>query len=563
MELINSLREEPRDADVAARLAANDRAFLVELAQFFVSSPSLVLDLCLNDRGIVVSHVAALLSGQPQAAAMIDVVLQNAHALSTHQSGCIAVCRLYDAASMEQKCRFNLFVARHFVELACHLFGNYVVQRMMSHMDEASEKIIREALQPVDDVISIASTKSGSHVLESILAVAMAEYQQQATSAASGAPPARPGPGSRTSHHSSPPSVDGSMASCRSRVSNTASGQRTGGDSAVDASSTMGPGSNNGSGVAANSTSSATASSSSTGGRQNPILLPSSLCRVLLDERAVMALSHDRFGNYVVQRALRFGNTMPYMDDLRDFIRNRVPDLVTGSSFEINLVKAAHMVKTTPKAGNPGSQGGGLAVGHHQPHGHTTRPHVNAHRGGGGGGSAEGEPATATQRRQPPHTSSSSTGHRSSQPTGTYVADGHRGARHQYADGGGGAPAPAVLGQPRRNRRSEGDHDQPTTAAPASSPAPGMPDHGSMAGWSQPAAAGHHNGGRSARHSTAPFSAPRAEGDNSADGDRFSNWRRDEHTTSATKPPTQRRHNQPPRVVGGGRSGVSDEVASA
>jgi hypothetical protein len=99
---------------------------------------------------------------------ILSVVLQHCWRLCTSQGGCIALTRLFDVLPPHQRTLLEDFVVDHFLALAVHPFGNFVVQ-MIIQRQEDDDGVLRSILIHVSiptSVIAIASSKFGSHVLE-------------------------------------------------------------------------------------------------------------------------------------------------------------------------------------------------------------------------------------------------------------------------------------------------------------------------------------------------------------------------------------------------------------
>jgi hypothetical protein len=218
---IGRLRKIKRDENVPSQFRRYNKTMQQRIASLVAHDEALLLDLCENDRGNIVvtivenaSAAAALAAPSPIASPMaadspsssrraggseksspmspsrqamlkgretaaddlmrdaellLSIVMQHCWRLCTSQGGCIALTRLFDVMPHRQRTMLEDFVVDHFLALAVHPFGNFIVQMIIQRQTN-DEGVLRSFLIHVSipsSVIAIASNKFGSHVLES------------------------------------------------------------------------------------------------------------------------------------------------------------------------------------------------------------------------------------------------------------------------------------------------------------------------------------------------------------------------------------------------------------
>ncbi|CUG94087.1 Hypothetical protein, putative [Bodo saltans] len=218
---IGRLRKIKRDENVPSQFRRYNKTMQQRIASLVAHDETLLLDLCENDRGNIVvtivenaSSAAALAAPSPiasptaadspassrrlggsgksspmspsrqamlkgretaaddlmrDAELLLSIVMQHCWRLCTSQGGCIALTRLFDVMPPRQRTMLEDFVVDHFLALAVHPFGNFIVQMIIQRQTN-DEGVLRSFLIHVSipsSVIAIASNKFGSHVLES------------------------------------------------------------------------------------------------------------------------------------------------------------------------------------------------------------------------------------------------------------------------------------------------------------------------------------------------------------------------------------------------------------
>lgn len=219
---IGRLRKIKRDENVPSQYRRYNKAMQQRIASLVAHDEVLLLELCESDRGNIVvtivenastaaaqaapspiasptaadspsssrrlggsgksspmspSRQALLKAGRETSAddlmrdaeLLLSIVMQHCWRLCTSQGGCIALTRLFDVMPPRQRTMLEDFVVDHFLALAVHPFGNFIVQMIIQRQTN-DEGVLRSFLIHVSipsSVIAIASNKFGSHVLES------------------------------------------------------------------------------------------------------------------------------------------------------------------------------------------------------------------------------------------------------------------------------------------------------------------------------------------------------------------------------------------------------------
>lgn len=167
LQLLQGLRDEKKDADVGIKLHASPKDVVLAVSIYLSSHREMVLDLCHNERGRIITHVMALLR-RSATYDIFSIVMSDIHQLAFSPSGCIAICRIYDSAPKVQRAEINRFCLDQFIPLAVHPYGNYLVQKVITKMEPATLEHVVGIMSHADNVRALAFTKSGSHVLEKL-----------------------------------------------------------------------------------------------------------------------------------------------------------------------------------------------------------------------------------------------------------------------------------------------------------------------------------------------------------------------------------------------------------
>jgi hypothetical protein len=161
------LRSGRTDADVARLVAALPRGDLLALHAYLARHRGVVEDLCLNSRGVIVCDVLAAAAVRGAGAhglfAAVEALMVT---LASSQSGCVALSRIYDVASPDQRVAVEDFVAANVAAFAAHPFANYLVTLVVEGCGAAC--VGRQLADP-RVFAQLATTKTGSAVLEKFL----------------------------------------------------------------------------------------------------------------------------------------------------------------------------------------------------------------------------------------------------------------------------------------------------------------------------------------------------------------------------------------------------------
>ena len=143
---------------------------LTAMVAVIENSPNLFLELCEKERGNVVSHVIAALQGE-QCEELVCMANEQILRLSMHQSGCIALTRIYDGANQDQQQAIALALVQHFDTLVCHQYGNFVLSRIVQSSDDSSNihQFICAQFERADLLVRCLNDKFGSHVFEAFV----------------------------------------------------------------------------------------------------------------------------------------------------------------------------------------------------------------------------------------------------------------------------------------------------------------------------------------------------------------------------------------------------------
>ena len=165
--IIAKLRDARTDALVHSRVFALSRPEIAAIENCLARRPALVASLCTCSRGVVVSDVIeALGAGSHNLFATVAAQLP---VLSRDQGGCIALTRVYEAASAEQRQQIDQYVAANAAELAAHPYGNYLVRRAIQTGDATAMASISAHLCDPETMGDLAGAKSASPIVETFI----------------------------------------------------------------------------------------------------------------------------------------------------------------------------------------------------------------------------------------------------------------------------------------------------------------------------------------------------------------------------------------------------------
>ena len=173
--VIASLRAEKKDATVEDRVATMTDSEVAALTTALLSRPDVIADMCYRERGNIIAPLVARL-GPVDSMPLFDALMASAMSISTAQSGCIAMTRLYDAAAPEQRKVIDTFCLANLDQLVLHEFGNYVVQRVIEAGDDETMPALLGRIGHVQVITPLAGTKAGSHVLEKFFKAAAEQH---------------------------------------------------------------------------------------------------------------------------------------------------------------------------------------------------------------------------------------------------------------------------------------------------------------------------------------------------------------------------------------------------
>jgi len=166
---ISSVRmEKTTDNAICAMIQRFPRNTLLAMVQVIDHSPNLFLELCEKERGNVVSHVIQALQGEG-CEELVNMALESIFRLATHQSGCIALTRIYDGCNQDQQLSLALALMQHFDALVCHQFGNFVLSRIAQGTDAAVYEFIAAQFEQSEMLTQCLNNKFGSHVFEAFI----------------------------------------------------------------------------------------------------------------------------------------------------------------------------------------------------------------------------------------------------------------------------------------------------------------------------------------------------------------------------------------------------------
>jgi len=166
---ISSVRQEKTtDAAICTMIQRFPFKTLTAMAAVIENSPNLFLELCEKERGNVVAHVISALQGE-KCDELICMTTEHARRLALHQSGCIALTRIYDGANQDQQMAIALCMLQHFDELVCHQFGNFVLTRIAQKSDAYVADFFCAQFEAPETLNRALNDKFGSHVFESFI----------------------------------------------------------------------------------------------------------------------------------------------------------------------------------------------------------------------------------------------------------------------------------------------------------------------------------------------------------------------------------------------------------
>lgn len=205
-EAIDKLRRIRRDENVPLQYRRYSKAMQLRIGRELSRNEHLLLALCEEDRGNIVvtvveeavryqgttgsqlvsskrrrqpkkTFVESLLGAEYASigSRIVSHLLSWCWRLCTSQFGCVAMQRLMDVMDPRQRIVVEDFVIDHFLALAVHPFGNFMVQKIMcSSLDGGVHRALLIHVSMPDTVMMIGSTKFGSHVLECFFRVSPA-----------------------------------------------------------------------------------------------------------------------------------------------------------------------------------------------------------------------------------------------------------------------------------------------------------------------------------------------------------------------------------------------------
>lgn len=166
---ISSVRmEKTTDNAICQMVQRFPRNTLLAMVQVIEHSPNLFLELCEKERGNVVSHVIQALQGEG-CEELVTMATESVFRLATHQSGCIALTRIYDGCNRDQQLTIALALVQHFECLVCHQFGNFVLSRIAQGTDAAVYEFISAQFEQGEVLTQCLNNKFGSHVFEAFI----------------------------------------------------------------------------------------------------------------------------------------------------------------------------------------------------------------------------------------------------------------------------------------------------------------------------------------------------------------------------------------------------------
>jgi hypothetical protein len=167
--VVEGLRRLPRDAHIDAHIRTMAAADLALLSRSLAQQPALVIDLCLNSRGVVVSHLFEAAGGDA-CRGVFATLWQHIEWLVSAHSGCIAVTNVYAAAAPWQRWHLEAYVARNTLLLSVSAGGNYLVQKVIeTGAPDAVRAIghaLSEALQLLTTSPDDAVSRCGTYVVD-------------------------------------------------------------------------------------------------------------------------------------------------------------------------------------------------------------------------------------------------------------------------------------------------------------------------------------------------------------------------------------------------------------
>lgn len=171
--IIADLRKEKTDRSIRARVLRLSTHVCHEMVRYFAANESLMSELCMSDRGIIVAHLVERL-GDDGSQPIQAYAKQHFMDLSMNQSGCIALPRILSGLKGPAVEPFLEMTVQYLSVLVDHPFGNYIVKHFVSLKDTS---ILHRFLSCylVEHFLQTATNKFGSHVLEDVLRHAAVE----------------------------------------------------------------------------------------------------------------------------------------------------------------------------------------------------------------------------------------------------------------------------------------------------------------------------------------------------------------------------------------------------
>jgi hypothetical protein len=154
-----------RDSAVAAIIRAQPAAVIAAVEACAAAQPDLLLDLCARNRGNVLVALFKRGCGAPLFAAVLKLLPH----LTADRACCFGLTQIHEAASAGQRAALDHYVAANVASLAVHPFANYLVSRSIEGRSAACADVMGHQLADPRVFAELATTKTGSAVLEKFL----------------------------------------------------------------------------------------------------------------------------------------------------------------------------------------------------------------------------------------------------------------------------------------------------------------------------------------------------------------------------------------------------------
>ena len=180
-EVFRQLQSETVDRKVASLVSNQAKPLLAEIMQYLGTRDTIVLRLCEEERGKIVTQCMEYLQGE-DCESVVEILARNVRRLGTHRVGCVALTRSYEVLSPQQRRPLRTSILSEFSLLAVHSYGNFVASCILAHpsakghpgskdspVDDDTFSFVQRVLAEPNTLLNCCTSKSGSHVVETFL----------------------------------------------------------------------------------------------------------------------------------------------------------------------------------------------------------------------------------------------------------------------------------------------------------------------------------------------------------------------------------------------------------